>query len=301
MQKFSASNVAVSGFRIARQSPKAIAYWALSYLVLSLVTAVLMVTMGGDAMNQMTGMSMSNPNPAEMMALYGRLAPLYLLMLLVFLGYYSIILPAIYRSVLRPRASAFGYLRLGADEARQFVVNLVLGLILFFVYLAGAVVMGIVIAASAMGGAAGAVIGIIVGFLGLLSIFVSVAVRLSLAGPQTLAEGKLRLFDSWRLTQGQFWPLLGAYVLSVLLAIVITLLGLVIVLAVAAVLGGGMQGLAGIYQPDTTSFASYFSSLMLVYTGLMSVVSALTMAITAAPPADAYRELVGAGDIEDVF
>ena len=46
-----------------------------------------------------------------------------------------------------------------------------------------------------------------------------VGVRLSLAGPATCAEGRLVVFESWTMTHGHFWRLLGAYVLAIFLAV----------------------------------------------------------------------------------
>lgn len=302
MAKLSVSDIAVAGFRVARQKPATIVVWAVAALLMSLVSAGLMLSMGGEAMNQMMSLAL-NPqaieaNPQAMAALYAQLAPLYGAFMLVSIVYYAVLLPAAYRAVLRPKESALGYLRFGADEGRQLVVNIVLSLVLFGVYLGGGILMMLIVAITAFAGGAGAAIGTLLGLVALLALWFYVAVRLSLAGPQTLAERRIRLFGSWALTKGKFWPLFGGYVVAFLLALVVTILGAIVVFAASAVIGGGMQGLSAVSKPDMSSASAYFQPLMIVYLVLMSVVSALGTAILLCPAADAYNALTNAGDVE---
>jgi hypothetical protein len=302
MAQLSVSDIAVAGFRVARHKPVTIVVWAVASLAMSLVTAGLMLTMGGAAMTQSMAMAM-NPqaleaNPGAMMALYAQLAPLYGALILISLAYYAVLLPAAYRAVLRPQESAFGYLRFGADEGRQLIVNIVLGLVMIVVYFGSVILMALIVAITAFAGDVGAVIGTLLGIVALLGSWFYVAVRLSLAGPQTLAERRLRLFGSWALTKGRFWPLFGGYVVAVLLSIVVTILGLVIVFAASAVIGGGMQGLSAVFRPDMSSASAYFTPLMILHLVMMSVVSSLGTAILLCPAAEAYNTLTNANEIE---
>jgi hypothetical protein len=41
-----------------------------------------------------------------------------------------------------------------------------------------------------------------------------VAIRLTLVLPATAAEGKVRVFETWGLTKGQFWRILGAMIIA---------------------------------------------------------------------------------------
>ena len=297
MSQFSASDAALTGFRVATQHPIAIAIWAAGYLALSLVTGWLTVSLGPDVTQQMMDLAQQDPATVDvqaMMALYAKILPTYGAIMLCHLVYYSIAQPAAYRAVLRPEKSAFGYLRIGPDELRQLVVNIVLSLVLMAVYLGSALVVGLAVGALQLaigGGQAAQVLGAFVAIVLILGVTLVVGVRLSLAGPQTLAEGRIRLFDSWRLTKGQFWNVFGCYAIALILSVIVTLLGLTMVYAAAAVLGGGMQGIQALSKPDLTSVATYFTPLMLVAVVLMSVISAMALAIMLTPPAEIYRNL----------
>jgi glucan phosphoethanolaminetransferase (alkaline phosphatase superfamily) len=127
-----------------------------------------------------------------------------------------------------------------------------------------------------------------------IGVFIWVAVRLSLSGPATFAERHIRVFESWILTRGVFWRLLGAYVLSLALVIVVMLLALVIYAAIAAVmLGGDLSQIGKVFQPDTSSLTSYFTPAMLIYLVFGAFLGALQNAVIYAPPAVAFRELHG--------
>jgi membrane-anchored glycerophosphoryl diester phosphodiesterase (GDPDase) len=164
-------------------------------------------------------------------------------------------------------------------------------------------VASLVIGLLASGGGAGAAVG--GGFLAVflaLGVMVFIGVRFSLALPATFAERRIRIRESWRLTKGRFWPLLGCYLLAVILALVIYLLAMMIYLAIAAVVGGGIEGATSVFRPNYSSFGELYSAAMIVYVLVTAVVSAVTTAITTAPAAAAYRDIAGYGqDAAEVF
>jgi hypothetical protein len=61
-------------------------------------------------------------------------------------------------------------------------------------------------------------------FVPLILPAVFVYVRICLYGAATVAEGKVSVFSTWRLTRGHFWPILGAGFLIVLPIAVLNLL-----------------------------------------------------------------------------
>lgn len=311
MKRISVADAALTGFRLARQQWKVVAIWAVLYTVIQVLMALCMVELGGEAFSDLLTLGQSpNPDPAAVMALYGEIAPLYGVLMLISVPFYTVAMTAAYRAVLRPSESRFGYLRLGADEARQFVVMLVLGILLLIAYFLAAFV-SMLIAGGVGAGMAGAgvppalatIISLLIAIPLFLAIWSPFAVKLSLAGPQTLAEKRIKLFESWTLTNGHFWSMLGVYVIATVLAIVVTLLGLVIAMAAAAVIGGGMQGLQSVAHPDMSSAAAYFSPLTIVYLLVMSVIGAMGLAITLTPPAAIYRDIAGpsSSDLADTF
>jgi hypothetical protein len=93
---------------------------------------------------------------------------------------------AIYRAVLTPRESFFGYLRLGADELRTAPIMLVIGLVSGLrAWLTSQLPHGWGMAGWAM-----------------LAIFFVLMARLQLLGPAIVAEHRLDLRTGWRLGRG---------------------------------------------------------------------------------------------------
>jgi len=126
-------------------------------------------------------------------------------------------------------------------------------------------------------------------FLGLL---LYVAVRLSLAPAITFSERRLAVFDSWKLTHGQFWRLMGAYGLAVFGIMAIAALVLILFVVLTAIaLGGDLQKASLIFRPDQSSMTAYFSPVMILYLVVAAWVSALYYAVVIAPAGVAYREL----------
>ena len=83
--------------------------------------------------------------------------------------------------------------------------------------------------------------GILTGVgLGLIAVVVLVwlGLRLSMAAPMTFVDRQFRLFESWSLTRGSAWRLLGVAVLSLLMVFVLELV-------VAGVVLGAMFAAAG--------------------------------------------------------
>jgi uncharacterized integral membrane protein len=302
---FSPTDAAFEGFRIARERPKAVGLWAGLALVVNVITAVVMISAFGPQLSQFLAAALKpSPDPAQAMALLSSLAPMAAVFLPITLVSGAIFSAAIYRVVLRPQDSAFGYLRLGADELRLIVLKLVLMVLAFvasFVVTMAATLL-IALVTMATGGSTGNP-GFAAGFTGFLSfigiVCVSIwaAVRLSLAGPLTLADRKLRLFESWAATKGHFWALFSSYFLAGIMALLVGLLAMVVLSALIVVAAGGSQNVAA---PEFGSLAGYFTVPRLVDTLGTAVLTALFYAIVLSPAAVACRDLSGRKD-EAVF
>jgi hypothetical protein len=247
--------------------------------------------MAGEAFAEMMAMS-SNPDadPEAVMGQVAQLATMYLLLIPLALLFYGVMYAAVHRAVLRPEEGGFGFVKLGADELRQAVVLLLYFLLIGVLMIAGFIVLGVL--AGLAGGAIGGLITLL-GTLALLGACLWIGVRLSLCTPMTFAQKRIRLLESWTLTRGRFWPLLGGYVLAVIVSIVVFLLGLLIYAALAAVFGGGLAAVGSVMSPDFTTLAGYFSVAMILYIVVASLLSALTFAITVGAAAEAYREIAG--------
>jgi hypothetical protein len=303
---FSATDAAFEGFRIGRHKPRVMLAWAAASLLISLVSSIVIVLLFGDTLNEMMAMQgAANTDPAQTMAVLGRMGQLYLVLAPVALLVFSIFTSAVYRAVLRPTESAFAYLRLGATELRIAVVLLVLGILSFVAGFMLMMVVGIIAAitgVAAVGSGDGGMMAttfiiIAVAYVAMLAAMLAFWVKFSFAAPMTFAEGRIRIFGSWRATKGHFWPLLGCYVLSLVLGVVVSLLGSGIGMAAMAAFGGtgGAGDIVSLFrsmEADYTSLATFMTPAMIVNMIISSVFSALTYAIFLAPPAVAYRDLI---------
>jgi hypothetical protein len=292
MNEFSIQDAAFTGFRVVRQHPKALAAWAAYALVLSVVFSVIFVaTMGRDVASLAPIPGEGPRPPAEVFAALGRLAPGYLLFMMVGVVSNSILGAAMIRAVLRPGEDRFGFLRLGGDELRQLGLGLLTFLLFLGVYIACVIVAALAEAVVAIAGQttvlAGAVLVLLV--IGILALMIFLAVRLSLAPAITFESGRINLFGSWALSRGRFWRLFATYLLAFALIVVVGLLSQLLILAIGALAGG--NPLAPASAADFASPASYFTPARLVQTILGAGVSALIWPVAFTPPTAIYRRL----------
>lgn len=289
MTAFSAADAAFEGFRITRERPKVVLVWAIFSFLVSVCSAVYLVSIGQEARAVLEASAAEQAaDPQAFLSTLGDMAPMMVLGLLV----QCVMAAAVYRILLRPEDKGFAYLKLGMDELRLAALTFIYVVLASFAMAAVVLAAALIAVAASAGGQA---VGLTVAaatemfFLGLLFY---VGVRLSLAPAITFAERRIAVFDSWRLTHGQFWRLTGAYILAICGIVVIALLVLVIFSALAAVLAGGdLQEVGKMFAPDPTSMASYFSPLTIAYLLVAGWVYAVYYAVVIAPAAFAYREL----------
>jgi hypothetical protein len=301
-QQFSATDAALSGFRLVREHLKTVGVWVVLMTVASVIVSIATIKLAGPQMAAMLELSaeQSTDPQATLKAMEG-MGPLFLFSALYSLVVYSILLAGVNRLVLRPQDSAGAHLRIGADELRQAAVLLLVNLILLAAYFGLVIVAGVIIGIGiAVGGAAtGVILGVLL-FLGVLAAMVFLAVRLSFAGVLTFDTRKVSIRDSWDLTKGQFWPLFGAYFVALVLAVVVYALLLVIIAVIGASLGGGLTAMADAFNPDMSSLASFFTPAGIVRTLFSGVVSILVLLIVFAPAPTIYAQLKGR-DVSDTF
>lgn len=130
----------------------------------------------------------------------------------------TILYAAVQRSILRPAEGGPGWLKLGMDEIRFFLLG-----VLYSLIFAIAVVIVVVILAIFMAGSGRA------GLQTVQYVVIAIAVlacayfgtKLSLSFPLTLKEGTFRIGEGWALSNGRFWTLFGTYfiIFLVLLAL----------------------------------------------------------------------------------
>ncbi len=303
MASFSPADAAIEGFRTVRQHPQVILVWGVILAVQAFVGTLVLVNMAGSALQKMTTMtaaSAATVDPTEVFQFYGQILPAYLFVMLLSLASYSVLIPAALRMVIRPQDKGLAFLRIGPAELRQVAVNLIVSLILFGVYMGVAifaVVLGVIMAP--LGGTAlgrVAVIGLVL--VVAIAVMLFFMVKFSLAGAQTFAEGRVRIFGSWSLTGGRFWRVLGAYALAGVLALIVIFLGAVIAVVAAMAVGGGTGALSAFFKPDFSSYRTYMTPAVTIYQVVMAFIMTLVLPIMICPSARIYQAVAGTRQTE---
>jgi len=300
MASFSASDAALTGFRIVRERPKAVAVWAAVQFVIALASSLIMVSLAGPFLDSLKAGGGATRDPAAAMAMFRQVGPLYLFFVLFALIFYPILYAAMNRAVLRPNDEGFGYFRLGADELRQLGLTLMMVGLVLVAYIALIIVVAAMAAtfSTAFGARTGAAAGaaaplillaVLLGFA-VICLWIYFWVRLSLASALTFATRRVNLFGSWTLTRGLFWPMFGAYLVAAILVVVVLMLTGVITLAITAAFGGG---LAGIAQATPSTVASVLTPARLAGLVISSAANALVWPVMLTPPAAIYQSLPG--------
>ena len=301
MSRFSPSETALEGFRVTRAHPLPVLIWALLRLIYSVGSLVLLFGLGGAGFERLVTLenAASKPTAEQVAPIIGQVAPAMFVVLILTLAFYAVVYTAVLRAILRPADKAFAYLRLSIDEARQFGLAALLFLMFFFYCFILEVVALLVSAAAGGLGSQGALLVRILVILGLIAAFAYPVVRLSIAPAMTFADRKISVFRVLPLTRRQFWPILGAYVLALVLMVVVTLLLAVIFMFVIGAIGlaqGGISalpGMLGMMQPKDMTLSGFLAPLRLVNLGFSAVIGTLAYLILFAPSAAIFRELSG--------
>jgi hypothetical protein len=308
--KLSVTEAALEGFRLVGQRPLSFAVWALVWLGLGYGLLGLLLW---HSMPQLTQVFAALPQPGgDPRAAIATVMQLELGILRIaapwglWVWLLSVVLvAAIYRAVLEPNNRGPAYLRLGADELRLLgleVIYLILTIV-FFCLLAGVCAAAFVAARQLQQPWQGLLDVVVVLAAIVLSIYLRI--RLLFAPTMTFARKRLQIFDSWGLTRGSAWSIVG-----------LCLLVFVFILAVAFVLGvirqalmfGQMQDLmSGMMRTPVAPRLAFGRALQVMAQTMVSPLGLTALVIqgigdsflrvvAAAPFAEAYRQLSGEGD-----
>ena len=282
MSSFSPTDIALEGVWLLRKRLKSVLAWSgYNFAFGLLLLGVAYLTLGPNAQDILSEVRAGTSDPAEAEKLIGQTLPFCAVGLPLSLLFMAMQMGAVYRAVLKPDVGSARF-RLGKQEWRLaaliVVAALIVGAALFVYELVG------IVAASA---------GVNTFVIGLISIAVTVFlfVRLSLAGPASFAEGRLVLFRAWPRTRGNFWRLLGAYVMAIAILLVV----LFLMTLVFAALFGVVNQLVSLSATGWQS--AIHSPIVFIVATAWQAVSAFTSTcwwvIFLAPFAEAYRELTG--------
>jgi hypothetical protein len=290
MSKFSASDAAFSGFRLVRENLKTVAIWALLMTVVSIIHTTVTIHFFGpqfEALSNSMDSAATDGDTEAFAKVSGGMTVMMLWLLPYSLALSAIVLAAVNRLVLKPQDRGFFYLGFGMAELRQVGVGVLTYLVAVGVMLVGALLTGFM---GAMGGVTGGVLGLLSG-LGTVGALIFLLVRLSFASSATFEAGKIMFFRSMPLTQGSFWPLLGAYLLAIVMAIIVFLLMSAIIAGAAALISGDLGVSARMMRADTSSLAAYFSPIGIAQSLFSGVLAVLTNLVLFAPAPSIYKAL----------
>lgn len=301
---FSGSDAAFEGFRLVRRNPMALVAWTLLYAIVSLASLFAMSSALGpitDWAERMDALENQSPSatPQEVMAAFQGFGEVMLSLAWVIpvsLIVSAMLMAAVARAVLNPRASGFGYLRLGMDELRVFVVTLVLGILMAFAWVAVVVAIGVLSGIASASGANWLWLFVVLAGLAGVAAIIWLAVRLSLAVPITVAENRFAFFDSFAVTRGRFWSLFGMAIIAIVMVLVIMVLSWVVTLPLAMMAGGEAWSFGSGGDAEAVAAALDVTNPWIIASALAeAVINALLVGVMYAPFAAAYRDLKGLG------
>lgn len=108
-------------------------------------------------------------------------------------------------------------LRLGNDEWRLMAVGIVVYLLLILVMILATIPLGIVAGIGiATENPTIAVVGATLGYLIFFGVIFWFLARVSAASALTIRDERVRIFESFRVTKGRFWPIFGAMLIFLL-------------------------------------------------------------------------------------
>ena len=127
-------------------------------------------------------------------------------------------------------------LRIGADEGRLFVVGLIWIALFIGLYIGMIFAIIIPVIMGAVMGEDGIGLALVVGAVfvtGYLLFMLWISARLSAAAALTVRDQQIRFFESWKVTKGKGWTIVGAWIVLMLIMMLIY----IVLYIVAAALG----------------------------------------------------------------
>lgn len=308
MARFSVTEAATAGFGVIGRKPLAVVGWALALAVGMVIPAILTLLALGPQFQQFVQLAMTQkegaPDPEvmrQMMQAQSGMTAANLLFWLWSTFVQAVFCAAVFRAVLTPAQSSWAYLRLGAREVWLTLLFVVEQVLLMIVGLVVAMVIGVLAAVAGFSGGENGMMAAVGTALGGAAVAVIVlvwlALRLSMAAPMTFVDNQFRLFESWSLTKGQGWRLLGMALLVIVFIIGVEILVTTVMLGTIFAAGGSIAALHGeggfeafMARPPLTILREVWPWLAVIG-ALGALFSAVVHTIFFAPWAAAHRAL----------
>jgi len=301
------ARTAAAGLGVIARRPLAVLAWAGVLLLLGVLPAAGLMSAFLGALAEIARMDASGvePSPDALVPAMSAAFAMQPVLLLTSLAVRAILTGAVFRAVLEPAESRWFYLRLGARELWLALMIVVFGILSFLVLIPVSAVLVPLLMVLAMG-AEGNLFAVVPIMLAAVLIALAVLgwlfVRFSMALPMTFTEQRFRLFESWSMTQGQTWRLIGVGLLlvGIVLALELALLALLVVASLAFLGEGGLDEAAAsaFFAQDASIWMAELAPWAVGMALVGALLGAVVTTILAAPWAEAYRQLSGAPPAE---
>jgi hypothetical protein len=303
MADFSFGQAIGAGFKILGRRPLTVLIWAVAYLVLvaapsfglmAWVMPQMIASFRDAAQHAVHGVA---PVPADAVAMRSNLFALQPLLWLAQVAAHAILMAAVFRAVLTPDDSKWGYLRLGREELWLGLTNLVLtvmaAIMILTLFIPLGIGLGVGMASAQHGqvpGPASLPLLWLIAAVGVAAI-AWVLVRLCLAPAMAFATRRFVLYESWQLTRGHALKIFGVILVLVVL---VWLFELVTLGFGGAFMARGLMGGAGWQAAMKGSPSDILQHMAPMLTGVVVLVSVIGMIIYTlimAPLASIYQQL----------
>jgi hypothetical protein len=285
-----------AGFGLIRKRPRSVLAWGAvrtlyAFCAFALIAPLFLARLG-EIMARVKGGA--PPDPTALVGLHG--ANLLLSIVGGFVG--AVLSCAVFRAILKPDEGRFAYLRLGSAELFLFLLTIGVAATAVATALVAAIpLVTLTVVAAVVHAKAAAVLIAVAGVIGLLVLLCWALLRLSLAGPMMVEDGRFHLFDAWALTRGHvaelFLVAASLFIILILVEVVIGAFTFAIAMAFLGHAAGGAAALHGFFSRSPGQILAALTPA-LIGLGLVAIpVFGCLWAIIAAPWARAYRDLAG--------
>lgn len=297
------ARTATTGLGVIVRQPMAVLAWAGVLLLLGVLPAAGLMSAFLGSLAEIARMDASGiePSPDALVPAMSAAFAMQPVLLVTSLAVRAILTAAVFRAVLEPDERRWFYLRLGARELWLALMIVVFGVLSFVVMIPMSAVLVPLLMVLAMG-SDGNVLAVLPIMLTAVLIALAVLgwlfVRFSMALPMTFTEQRFRLFESWTMTRGQTWRLIGVGLLliGIVLALELALLALIVVVSLAFLGEGGLDEAAAsaFFAQDASIWMAELAPWAVGMALVGALLGSVVTTILAAPWAEAYRQLSGA-------
>lgn len=295
------------GFRLVGRRPLDVMVWGLAYFVFGILPMIAIFWWLSGSWIEWARQLDAHPgamDPRQMFAEQLKFQAIQPIIFLAGLVGRTVLWAAVLRAVLTPADRGFFYLRFSKTELWLGLLLLVQGVCIFLTVFGLMIPVMIfwipTIMAANQNSFGGWEIPLgILAALAAIAVFVWLLIRFSMAAPMTFVASQFRLFESWSLTRGHALGLLGLYFVN---AVIVGCIGMVVELAIAAVVFSALAGFGagwdpnwveGFFRRDPQTVIAALAPWVIGGGLVMSVLIGVFSALMLGPWARAYAQLAG--------